>query len=707
MGYAIIDKNKVRDPPLPPPRTLRNKRSVKTDEDKFFTVPRRHADGVPTRPLRNYSTLTQVKKTFEHSTNPYENKENIDVGYVEIEDEHNIDLQSGEIIQKMKDRPLPAPPRPPRKSRLDDRLLQDITSRENIITDLDTEVEKQLEETDTATQTEPLPDDFICEEMVQEPTDTIIMASRSTEDEPAKIETHIITPTLYQYEETITHGSLLVDPLDGAKILPDSELTRESKERIIPITRESDIDETSSIPEDFHKLKQPSHTPKETLTVTETEVMKTQKLQVADLDVDTLTVHKLLADKILVSEIESGSVSTNEISSKTGSLKVGEINLPPGVIEEIIRTIQSSIPVTTEQISITEPRTESTTGEQKKTSLNKQISDPFLQYEPECLPVLPDEEVNLSNSTPPECSPIHHDHEESLSCPMPPHLATNLEQLEGEIENIEPQNVPPPKTSIDKPEDEIRNVVPQNSPPQMTSIENPEYESRNLEQLHQTNESLTETPVELETFSVDERIPPPRPPRQSEKAKSLTPPFLEECPVKRLFQEQHGFEPEVDDEPPPRPPQPQLHFIPSQPPASFYALRARKYVESLGENIPVVPRRRRHTRSRPRTRSSSEDSSEATPSSRRAQRRLSDPPLSQLTMQLATACGTEINNSLKRLITYILKNVLGNEDGKQDLNVMIIIILVLLTGLILLGYGDEKTVVHLHHWEYFNPPRDS
>lgn len=79
-----------------------------------------------------------------------EEKENVDISqYIEIEDER--DLQSGEVIQKIQNRPLPAPPRPPRSK---SKPLSDITSRSNVDIDAvgDTPEEKyDIDETEVST----------------------------------------------------------------------------------------------------------------------------------------------------------------------------------------------------------------------------------------------------------------------------------------------------------------------------------------------------------------------------------------------------------------------------------------------------------------------------------------------------------------------------------------------------------------------------
>lgn len=565
MGYAIIDKNIKREPPLPPPKTPpRRKRSVQSTEQKFFTVPRQGSSEPPVRPLRNYSTLGPSRPPRrKHPINMTdEEKENIDITqYIEIDDEPNRDLHSGEVIQKMKDRPLPAPPRPPRNK---NKPLHDITSQENIARECDEKVEEC--ETEISTQTEEV---------------------TRPETESVTVEKHLITPTNYTYEEeTITHGTLVVEPLNGAKILPDHEFSRIEKpiERTVPITREEEDDETSEIPEEFTKLKDPLPVSTQPSVVeriierpvmlqpdsnTEVEVLKAQKLQVTDLDVDRLNVNELLASRIVVSEIDSGSIQTTEISSKSGALKVGELELPPGVVQQLFEKLQS----------VSQEQGEPSSG-QKKTPI-EQVTDP------------PQPEV--------------------------------------------------PVVSVD--------------------------------------------PI-TDSLNVSEEIHPPEPPIRTDSSAPIRPP-------------RHKLEePEIDDEPPPRPPDPRIDYIPSQPPASFYALRAQQYVDE--GDIPMAPRRRRHRKSKtPVSRSSSES---PTPPVTRRRLRSPEPSIPELTGQLVRACGSAANSSIKRLIAHITENVLRNADGRQDMHVMMVILLVLIAGLILLT-GDDKTI-HYHHWEYFNPPRD-
>lgn len=78
------------------------------------------------------------------------------------------DWRSGEILSKMKDRPLPPPPAPPRTSRKNNKK-HDTEQDDDQHPDLDNDAERiaideNIEEIERSTQTEPLPADYRCEE---------------------------------------------------------------------------------------------------------------------------------------------------------------------------------------------------------------------------------------------------------------------------------------------------------------------------------------------------------------------------------------------------------------------------------------------------------------------------------------------------------------------------------------------------------------
>lgn len=584
MGYAIIDKTKVKDPPLPPPRTPpRRRRSLRSESgssEKFATVPR--SEPQPVRPLRNYSTLGPSRPPRNKSSVPNltdEEKENIDITpYIEIDEEATRRLQSGEVIQKMKDRPLPAPPRPPRKTR---PLQEDNTASISLSAE-------RLEESEVSTQTEPLPEDI---EIEAEPT-----------SENPVVTTHTVfqTPTHYTHEECITHASLVVEPLNGAKIIPDHEFSKieTPKERIVPVTIEDE--ETSEIPEEFHRLNNPP--PKREETV------KAQKLQVEDLDVNRLTVNELLANKISVSQIDGVSIQVNEITSRDGAaLKVNEIELPSYVVQQLLEKIQAAAPSSI----LVEHQEPSATSQDVVDDLSSQIST----------------------------------------------------QAAASVDDEQK------KTPIVQREEVIETEPPQRPPRQNDAADKTNYE----------------TPVE-----------------QQVKSEEITDPALLEQEQQLISALAAEDDLDVDDEPPPRPPNPASEYFPSQPPASFYALRAEEYMQ---EDIPLPPRRRRYHQKVVARSSTDEESSPAVVTRRRV-RTTPEPSIPQLTCQLARACSNTAEKQMKRLISHITTHVFNNADGEQDLHVTIAILLVLIAGLILLGFGEGRTTVHHHHWEFFNPPKE-
>lgn len=71
------------------------------------------------------------------------------------------DLRSGDILIKMQSRPLPAPPRPPRRRRDGPRQGTPITRRH-----IPREITPDFSETVASTQTDPLPDDLVIEEEI-------------------------------------------------------------------------------------------------------------------------------------------------------------------------------------------------------------------------------------------------------------------------------------------------------------------------------------------------------------------------------------------------------------------------------------------------------------------------------------------------------------------------------------------------------------
>ncbi|XP_021699584.1 trichohyalin isoform X2 [Aedes aegypti] len=192
-GYATVRK----DPPPRPPAPIRRRKSTRSlgDQRQFNTLPNFHSIS-PARPSRNYSTISpnrpprgrSISSLNESTTKlPSISKDDItqyeDIEAVENHVKLHETLQSGEVVKKMKDRPLPPPPRPPRDTRKprkfdhDDRL--DFDGGAERITTFDTIEPRVIEEVEIAIQTDPVSEDF---ELDIEISDTIGKSSKTLQE---------------------------------------------------------------------------------------------------------------------------------------------------------------------------------------------------------------------------------------------------------------------------------------------------------------------------------------------------------------------------------------------------------------------------------------------------------------------------------------------------------------------------------------------
>ncbi|KAK6627527.1 hypothetical protein RUM44_010005 [Polyplax serrata] len=194
FGYATVgkptvtkpnrQKKKKEKPERPPPPRRKKDVSVPI----YNTYPRR----VPVRPLRNYSTLgpsrpprriKAISRVQSLAEKPFRTYAEIDAELLresrastEVSGSGK-DLQTSQVIEKMKGRPLPPPPRPPRqksKGPDDPEPTEEEQIALSILRDEEFPVGKQVanlafqqpaerelvEEICASTQTDALPDDF-------------------------------------------------------------------------------------------------------------------------------------------------------------------------------------------------------------------------------------------------------------------------------------------------------------------------------------------------------------------------------------------------------------------------------------------------------------------------------------------------------------------------------------------------------------------
>nr|XP_036216461.1 uncharacterized protein LOC106616609 isoform X5 [Bactrocera oleae] len=195
-GYAIVRKEHLPKPTPP----ARRKKFSRSPGERFASISSGSAKSNTPPPERPPPPRSYTPSTNEEPVPPRrKSATSLEVAPQILEDDYEEpealqqeraesprDLQSGAIINKMKFRPLPPPPRPPREKRqrsenkssahsafvslherefVDDKIATSSTADSYDPTDVDLEEEEtRLPEVEVSTQTDPLPDDFECEE---------------------------------------------------------------------------------------------------------------------------------------------------------------------------------------------------------------------------------------------------------------------------------------------------------------------------------------------------------------------------------------------------------------------------------------------------------------------------------------------------------------------------------------------------------------
>lgn len=388
-GYATVDKG-----PYAPPKGIRRslsktpparRRKSNSSERKYYTVGS-SKNVMPDRPPRKKSSTSLI--TLDSFT-----KHSDGTQYVEIDEpfeELHKDLQSGDVVNKMKDRPLPPPPRPPRGSRKkkkgrrneqETNIFQTKTSVQDSNTYLDEHQPDDVIEIEVSTQTDPLPDDVDFElgydenidmsmssslrDIIDE--DSILAKSHSRLAEsprvsrpasrseiPMKLSDPKISELSKPHIGRTSPTVILVEKRVSSptRINERNEMVTEASLTVQPI----DIDE-SQIPDvpPLPRLRRISNTipsSKNTAPASEERALErifdsgrdvqldnliTQRLQVRDLDVGRLNVSELQANKILVSDIEGMTLQVSELDSKSGHISVSGIEFSQSVIDEIVK----------------------------------------------------------------------------------------------------------------------------------------------------------------------------------------------------------------------------------------------------------------------------------------------------------------------------------------------------------------------------------
>ncbi|PNF39837.1 hypothetical protein B7P43_G02823 [Cryptotermes secundus] len=688
-GYAAVEKTITKPRrskalrPLAPGRRKKSNSHQRT-YPHFYSLPHRSP---PIRPLRNYSTLGPSRPPRKHKTLALQDVEHKSESYIEIDDDileplslgSARDLQSGDIIERMKGRPLPPPPRPPRKGRESREMQEEVTGSQVSMYRDEKEKEETEEPFDVST-VEPLgalsdmifyahpgvtsyDDEKLDEHLGTENEDLLKSEIEMEEREPS--------PVLEEGEIRETSPISLEIPVEEVSVatqtdpLPD-DICVVTRDEDVPVNAGTDSIRWEPLPlktSDFGQQTNPE--PVSSPTVIEKPIpyyvmpdpdieieLKAQKLQVSELDVERLHVGELQAQKILVSDIDGMSMQVAELTSRSGNLVVSGLELPQGFLQDLYDSLP--IPTPPQQPLQTPVQAPSTSIPPPPTL--QPHSDPPAMTIPSQTPsaLMPPSEVPTTETplsqAPSEAVPLSQTSPESTSISQ-----TLPEPSQAPVEVLSPKVTSVPTT------------------PQVAPVTAPHSQSQ-----------------QLPTVPVQQTIP----------LQSIINPNLTTS-----FDGSHSYTPD---------------YIPSQVPVSVRIpshtrSRVQRELESEEEIISLMHtpsnRRRRHHLSKPVSRYSSdeEDEEEYTsyrPPSRRhhSSSRGTEPSIGELGCQLVHACQGVTMRALYQLVQYVAPQVREGEDKRRDLQIALCILLVLVAGLILMGYGSGKTYHH-HHWDYhFLPP---
>ncbi|XP_061707376.1 uncharacterized protein LOC133517909 isoform X1 [Cydia pomonella] len=390
-GYATVDKsasapNKGVRRSLSKTPPVRRRKSH-SSERKYYTV--QPVDkSLPDRPPRKKSsTSLMTLDSFSKRSVSGDLTQYVEIDEPQLDEVHK-DLISGEVVNKMKDRPLPPPPRPPRgpkrtksnKSSFEDRCNINVGPESLTLTDKGMKIDDVVE-IEVSTQTDPLPDDIDFELGMEENLDFSMSSSLRdiVNEEPYRSKSHskigesprisrptsrseksfkisdpkiselsksnigrtsptvilverrVSSPTrINEREEMLTEASLTVQHIDIDEAdIPDVPPLPRPKS-VTNITRTSRKTVPSSDDQALERVTEASRD-------VQLDNLVTQRLQVRDLDVGRLNVSELQASKILVSDIEGMTLQVTELDSKSGHISVSGIEFSQSVIDEIVK----------------------------------------------------------------------------------------------------------------------------------------------------------------------------------------------------------------------------------------------------------------------------------------------------------------------------------------------------------------------------------
>ncbi|KAK0092793.1 hypothetical protein PV326_000569 [Microctonus aethiopoides] len=654
-GYAIIEK-RDKPPRPPPPRRQRG--------NKFSTTPR---PSPPKRPTRAYSTLRPrsrtpsddgLKTSQERESTPYVEMDS----EAEEEDDHK-DLRSGDILNKMASRPLPAPPRPPRSRRekITEEHMESVNNLHNL----------SATEAFASTQTDPLPDDMVIEEEITQ-AKLIVTPSRSGSQIMVSTE-RIPSPQHFRSNvQAISHeripspmpelfvgSSTRSEPdIRGSRVTPEREI-RAPEVPPLPTTQviyptdafgnddDNDVSQrlftqnNAAIPCNTDSRIPGIEELEERLSAFLTnETLKISSLEVGDLKVDKLNVSTLEAHKIAASEIDAIVVSATEISNNS---QEDVLTIHPSLLQELI-AIRSQLELVVQQHELMQSESPSRTLEES-TEIKPIISE------------APKQDQTLNE-------PIH------LQLDKFPKTTESRSIFSTQGISIQELNQMSSQNSSKA--EQVKKIVPD------------EVEQKQEETSRSPSRSCSPTrSVKRETASPIRSLPPVISVTPDEPAPVQQPSELTEVKPQRAtisyssemeFSERPSSVQSRPSSPQSRPVSPPLQnqqqyiaFQTSQIPPQFFTLASSQSAHRVGN----------------------------------------EPSILDMTQQLVGALRLAGKRAMQHFINYIVSRVSHDESETKirEVELAICALLLIIVGLIIVCFAGPKTITHHHHWDYFNPPR--
>lgn len=547
----------------------------------------------------------------------------------------------------MKDRPLPAPPRPPREkirkseepfrgSDLPQQPSQD-ENDENPDDNDDkggsavrgpletansfTDSEYKVEEVDVSCQTDPLPDDFQLEEL--EITDDM----------------RTITPTMYREANHASRSHVMERFSRPETPSIEQELQRIRDGR--PSSRHS-----------HNASRTPSRPTTPALVYVERKVV-TPLLNNEDQVEASLTAHQVEIDY----DEETGNVIITGLVSERPTDHTEERKE-----DDILKSIEDEI------FRAASPKHETRKEEEPEIKVvHEHKVEQTVQHEPE--PV----EEPLMKAVRAPVRPV------PIVQPPEPEPEPQVEVvLEQEVPQSAPQPVeqPAPLTpTIPQPQPTLQQLSASDQPLHLSNLS---VDRLSVNELQASKISVSE----LDSSTINSREIQCQSGNLSMRSIEIPPGVIEEIVerVNRIQKEQ-----QADRQSPI-----------SVPPPSFYQLTSELTTTTTPTTPtteePVAPPRRARTQT---AQHASEDNA---PSEQ-------PPTILSLTGQLANACGAELSRHGSNLMNYLRS--FRKDENRRDAHFVLFILIIIIAGLFMIGmdHSSDRTIHH-HHWDFFNPPKN-